>query len=208
MAIDHPIAAKLKEIFPGQGLKASLFRGQLQIAVPSEQFLTVVTFLKNDLGYNMLSDITAVDYLNSVSPSGHDAADAGRFGVVYVFNAVQTTAHAPTLVSTLTNPAGNTAAPTPPHKIPDNGGGTNSLILRVFLGATNPAIDSLVPLYAGAEWLEREVFDMFGITFSGHPDLRRILTNDNFGYHPLRKDYPVTGKGEREAFPVVDRQSV
>ena len=197
MAIDHPIAAKLKEKFPGQGLQAALFRGQLQIAIPRERFLQVVTYLKNELGYNMLSDVTAVDYLNFPGGSCADFPGGGRFGVVYVLNAVQTAPGSPAAVSAL--PADNTAG---------TGGGSRSLILRVFLSEPNLAIDTLVPLYAGAEWLEREVFDMFGITFTGHPDLRRILTNDNFGYHPLRKDYPVTGKGERENFPVVDRQSV
>jgi NADH-quinone oxidoreductase subunit C len=81
------------------------------------------------------------------------------------------------------------------------------LILRVYLNEPELEVDSVVPLYAGAEWLEREVFDMFGIRFRGHPDLRRILTWDGFGAYPLRKDYPVTGKGERENYPVITRDS-
>ena len=64
-----------------------------------------------------------------------------------------------------------------------------------------------MPLYAGAEWLEREVYDMFGIKFRYHPDLRRILTWDTFTANPLRKDYPVTGKGEREDYPILTRES-
>jgi NADH-quinone oxidoreductase subunit C len=62
-------------------------------------------------------------------------------------------------------------------------------------------------LYAGAEWLEREVYDMFGIRFVNHPDLRKILTWDGFKAFPLRKDYPVTGKGEREQYPILSRES-
>jgi NADH-quinone oxidoreductase subunit C len=54
-----------------------------------------------------------------------------------------------------------------------------------------PKIDSVVPLWQAANWLEREVYDMFGISFTGHPDLRRILMYDGFEGHPLRKDYKV-----------------
>ena len=56
-----------------------------------------------------------------------------------------------------------------------------------------PAMASAVPLWPGAEWHERETFDMFGITFTGHPDLRRILMWDGYPHHPLRKDFPLAG---------------
>ncbi len=62
--------------------------------------------------------------------------------------------------------------------------------LRVQLGELNPEIESVVSLYLGANWLEREAWDMFGIVFSGHPDLRRILMYEEFEGHPLRRDYP------------------
>lgn len=65
------------------------------------------------------------------------------------------------------------------------------LRLKVSVPAAEPVIASLTPLWRNADWLEREVFDMFGIRFRGHPDLRRILMYDEFEGHPLRKDYPI-----------------
>jgi NADH-quinone oxidoreductase subunit C len=68
-------------------------------------------------------------------------------------------------------------------------------------------IDSVCDIWIGAEWLEREVFDMFGITFRNHPDLRRILLWKDYPAFPLRKDYPLTGRGEREKYATLDRDS-
>ena len=65
--------------------------------------------------------------------------------------------------------------------------------LRVRLSGRDPSVDSLIPVWPGANWLEREVFDLFGIRFNGHTDLRRILLPDDWEGHPLRKDYPVEG---------------
>ncbi len=79
------------------------------------------------------------------------------------------------------------------------------LRLKAFLPENNPKIDSLVPLWQTANWLEREVYDMFGVVFRNHPDLRRILTPEDSIHFPLRKDYPLTGRGERESFPYVTR---
>jgi NADH-quinone oxidoreductase subunit C len=66
--------------------------------------------------------------------------------------------------------------------------------LRVKIGveASDPSVASVVELWKAADWLERDCFDMFGIIFTGHPDLRRILLYDTFEGHPLRKDYPAT----------------
>lgn len=170
MPLSHPAAAKLKEKFPSLGLKGAEFRGQVQIAVPRDSLIDVVTFLKDEpsLAFDFLADISCVDYLGY--PGARD-----RFGLTYILGATG-------------------------KELP-------RLILRVFVNEPDLEVDSLVPLYAGAEWMEREVFDMFGIRFRGHPDLRRILTWDGFKAHPLRKDYPVTGKGERENYPILTRDS-
>jgi NADH-quinone oxidoreductase subunit C len=65
--------------------------------------------------------------------------------------------------------------------------------LRVMLEETDPSVESITPVWAGANFYEREVFDLFGIRFEGHPNLRRILMPDDWKGHPLRKDYPVEG---------------
>jgi NADH-quinone oxidoreductase subunit C len=68
------------------------------------------------------------------------------------------------------------------------------LRLRTRVSGQQSVIDSLVPVWPGANWLEREVFDLFGIRFEGHPDLRRVLLPDDFEGAPLRRDFPVEGK--------------
>ena len=79
------------------------------------------------------------------------------------------------------------------------------LTVRVFVDDPRPTVRSVVPLWEAANWLEREVWDMFGIRFEGHPDLRRLLMPEEFTAHPLRKDYPLQGRGERHNVPVITR---
>jgi len=67
------------------------------------------------------------------------------------------------------------------------------LRLRVKLPGADPAVESVTGIWPAANWLERECFDLFGIRFQGHPDLRRILMPDEWEGYPLRKDYPVEG---------------
>jgi NADH-quinone oxidoreductase subunit C len=65
--------------------------------------------------------------------------------------------------------------------------------LRVLLDEVDPSVESITAVWAGANYYEREVFDLFGIRFEGHPNLRRIMLPDEWKGHPLRKDYPVEG---------------
>ncbi|MFM7163384.1 MAG: NADH-quinone oxidoreductase subunit C [Planctomycetaceae bacterium] len=80
------------------------------------------------------------------------------------------------------------------------------LVLRAYLNEPELEIDSATALWEGANWLEREVFDMFGIVFRGHPDLRRVLLPEEFAGFPLRKDYPLRGRGERHNFERITRE--
>jgi NADH-quinone oxidoreductase subunit C len=79
------------------------------------------------------------------------------------------------------------------------------IIVKVGVDDPDPTLPTAVTLWTGADWMEREVFDMFGIKFSGHPDLRRILMPEEFTAYPLRKDYPLRGRGERHNFPRLTR---
>jgi len=76
----------------------------------------------------------------------------------------------------------------------------NNVRLRVKVGIDERDMDvpSMTGLWKAANWLEREAFEMFGFQFTGHPDLRRILLPDIFDGYPLRKDYPLRGRGERD----------
>lgn len=73
--------------------------------------------------------------------------------------------------------------------------------MRVFLNDDAPVLSSVINLWATANWFERETFDMFGILFEGHPDLRRILTDYGFVGHPFRKDFPLSGHVEMRYDP-------
>ncbi len=79
------------------------------------------------------------------------------------------------------------------------------VVVKTFVNDPDPVVPSVYSLWRGSDWMEREVFDMYGITFSDHPDLRRILMPDGFVGYPLRKDYPLRGYGERHNFTPINR---
>lgn len=132
-------------------------RGQAVVHPDREAFIDTVTAIRDD-GFNVLIDVTAVDY--SVSPGRelpHGVA-AERFELV-----VNLLSHAK----------------------------RERIRLRVQVPEDDPVVPSLFDIYPGSEALERETYDMFGITFDGHPDLTRILMPEDWTGHPLRKDYGV-----------------
>jgi len=153
----------LAERFPE--LQPTEYRGQSRFRVGADRLARVLTALKEELGFDLLVDITCVDYLHY-----RDAED--RFGLAYLLANTET---------------------------------AERVTLRVMLNEPELEVASAVPIWEGANWMEREVFDMFGITFKGHPDLRRILMPPEFTAYPLRKDYPLQGRGERHNFPTLTR---
>ncbi len=176
--LDHPVFAIVKEAFPGRRLRGTEFRGQSTLVVEPGDLHAVLRFLRDDerCAFDFLSDVVGIDYL------GYPAALPGRFAVVYILES--TSRNDLFFVKTFLNPS-----------VPTDG------------IEEDPALylDSVTDIWPGAEWPEREVFDMFGIRFRGHPDLRRILLWEDYPAHPLRKDYPLRGRGEREQYRVVDR---
>lgn len=136
---------------------AKISLGHVVIRLPREQPLDFFKILKldRDLAFNMLIDVTVVDWLDQ-----HE----NRFEVVYHL---------------LSFPKGY------------------RLRVKVELPESKPEIDSIVSLWSGANFMEREAFDMYGVIFKGHPNLRRILMYDEFKGYPLRKDYPVQAKQPR-----------
>lgn len=178
--VTHPTFQRVKGAFPGAKLRASEFRGQPTLVVDPGDLHAVMKFLRDDEAckYNFLSDVIGIDYLD------YPAKTLGRFAVVYNLCAYER---------------------------------GDRFFVKVFLDPSIPTdgiepdpaleVDSVCDLWPGAEWTEREVYDMFGIRFKNHPDLRRILTWEDYPAHPLRKDYPLRGRGERESYRVVDRTS-
>lgn len=176
----HHALDAVKSAFPAAKLKAAEFRGLSTLIVEPALLHDVLAFLKASpkTAFDFLVDVTAIDYLNYPTPA------IGRFGVVYVL--------------------ANTAT-------------ADRLVVKTHLDPSKPTngiendpalvLPTATDLWPGAEWMEREVFDMFGIRFANHPDLRRILLWEEYPGHPLRKDYPVRGRGEREKYRVVDRSS-
>jgi NADH-quinone oxidoreductase subunit C len=79
------------------------------------------------------------------------------------------------------------------------------VFVKVLVNDPDPHVPSVYALWKGADWMEREVYDMYGVVFDGHPDLRRILMPEEFTSFPLRKDYPLRGRGERHNFAPVTR---
>lgn len=176
--LDHPMFARLKAGFPGKKFRGTEFRGVSTAVVDASDLHAVLAFLKNECAYEFLSDVVGLDYLEYPSPQ------PGRFAVVY--NLICFSRDERFFVKAYLNPS-----------LPTDG------IVE------DPAlyVDSACDLWPGAEWPEREVFDMYGIRFRNHPDLRRILTWEDYPAHPLRKDYPVRGRGEREQYAIIDRSS-
>ena len=142
---------RLEQRFAECVLETHDFRGDETAVVDRAAIVDVASWLRDepDLAFNMLTDMTAVDWLLE----GREP----RFEVVYQLYSVEQ---------------------------------RHRLRIKVQVPEEDPVVDTLTRLYGIADWLEREIWDMYGIRFKGHPNLKRILLYEEFVGHPLRKDYP------------------
>jgi len=143
----------VRDKFPQAIIGYHSYAGDDTILVRRDNIFEVMKVLKEQFQFDMLADLSAVDYLGQIP----------RFEVVYHLNSLE-----------------------------------KNVRLRVKAPVNEgEEVDTVVPLWAIANWLEREVWDMFGIRFRNHPDLRRLLMYDEFEGHALRKDYPITKRQPR-----------
>lgn len=114
----------------------------------AESIIEVLTYLKNELSYNFLTDITAVHYPGK------------KEGIAVIYHL---------------------------HNMVER----SRVRIKVFLNEQNPSIPTATVLWQGANWMERETYDFYGVNFEGHPNLRRILNMDDLGVFPMLKQYPL-----------------
>lgn len=153
---EHAAVAKLKERFSDSVLDEKEYRGETTVVVKKEEIVEVCRFVKEELGYNFLTDLCGVDYLGS----------APRFMVVYNLYNIDS---------------------------------KDRIRIKVPVEENDAKVDTVSGIWGTANWHERECWDLMGISFTGHPDLRRILMPADWEGHPLRKDYPLQGP-DREPY--------
>ncbi|HEX5417698.1 MAG TPA: NADH-quinone oxidoreductase subunit C [Chloroflexota bacterium] len=156
-----PVLARVQEHFGDRLIELGLDGDCPAFVIDREGLIELVTFLKDepDLGFDRLSDLCAVDYL--------ELERTPRFGIVYhLYAAAQ-------------------------HRYAR---------IRVPVDEDDAVVPSLTAVWPGANWFEREAFDQYGIEFSDHPDLKRILNPDDWEGYPLRKDYEHTPEAVEFSF--------
>lgn len=162
--------ARLRERFGDKLLKVSEFRGETTITIARETLPEMARMLRDEIGYDQLIDVSGLDWhlqaKNAPNPDGvmYSGGDLDELEVPARFQV---------LYHFLSHSLGT------------------RLRLTVMLKESDAEVPSLTPVYSGANFFEREVYDMLGIKFTGHPFLRRILMPDDWKGHPHRKDYPL-----------------
>ncbi len=170
---------RIKECLEEDLLDLTEFRGDLCVEVPKNRVLEVMSKLKKEAGFDFLSDVFGVDNLDLYAAKAKKAKK--KTGEEEEEEPKKKEPPPPRfevmylLLSLSTN---------------------ERLQVKVRVPEDDMDVPSVTGIWRSATWPEREAFDMFGFRFKGHPNLRRLLMWDEFEDHPLRKDYPLEGKGE------------
>ncbi len=155
--------------------------GELTLVLQEEALLSVCEALRDEFQFEQLIDIAGVDY-STFGASEWDTETVTSTGFSRAVEPMQLATHVGSRFAVVYQLLSYT------HNL--------RLRLKVFLDDEWPQIQSITDIWPGANWFEREAFDLFGIAFHNHPDLRRILTDYGFIGHPFRKDFPLSGKVE------------
>jgi NADH:ubiquinone oxidoreductase subunit C len=175
----------MHEGLPGY-VEERIAAGETTVVVEPEALIAAATQLRDEEGFNFLSDITAVDYLGwgTRGVAGYIGTPAGRDLNTPMTQGYQVVPLAkPKRFALNYHLLSVTERP-------------RRLRLQVWLDEGEP-VASVIAVWPTADWHEREAFDLMGIPFEGHPNLKRILLDDDWEGHPLRKDYPLGGEPVR-----------
>lgn len=175
-----------KKKFADFGVIQHIAFDELTLVCPPQHLIAVMTLLKNDarLGFDTLIDVCGVDYLqygrydwetDEATETGFSRAVAVQADKPVSLQPESRFAAVYHLLSTSLN---------------------QRLRVKVYLDEAYPVVESVCSLWSAANWFEREAYDLYGILFNNHPDLRRILTDYGFIGHPFRKDFPLSGHVE------------
>lgn len=191
------------ELVHALGKKASGYRvhaGQLTLDVPCEHWFEAARSLRDDFGFEQLIDLSGVDYLHyGLSEWETEDATSEGYSRGIERQAVGRFAWEDRPQSSVPNRYGVVAQLLSV---------THNRRLGIHCYAPDdalPVVSSLIEVWSSANWFEREVFDLYGVVFEGHPDLRRILTDYGFVGHPFRKDFPLIGNVEVRYDPERER---
>lgn len=187
------LAGRLRARFEGAMVTVAEPRGEITLDVPAARWLAAAQALRDEFGFEQCVDVSGVDYLSygsdewdtDVSSEGFSRGVEGKSAGRFVWGEVPNGA--------ANAPSRRFAAVAHLLSCQHN----QRVRLRTFAEDDDlPVVSSLTSVWPGVNWFEREAFDLYGIVFEGHPDLRRILTDYGFVGHPFRKDFPLIGNVE------------
>lgn len=185
------LAGRLNERFAGISARCKVERDEVTLELPRHHLLAACRTLRDkpEFGFEQLVDLCGVDYLTygQADWETSETATVGGFSRAVERDGYRDDAPKTPRLAVVYHLLS--------HKK------NQRLRVRVFAEGDPPKVDSVVEVWNGADWFEREAFDLFGILFEGHPDLRRILTDYGFIGNPFRKDFPLIGQVEMRYDP-------